>query len=397
MRILHLNQNSSQQGGAESYIADVAGALLTRGHESHLIAFAPDDTGESIMETTHAPAPDWPLSIATAVSVLSDVISRFRPDVAYLHNVYHPDLVAWVAQRLPAVAYVHGPYMVCPGSAQYLRRSMKVCSRTAGAICLFNAQTEKCCWGRDPIKHLRLLSRVKAFSHAYTHVKAIIVGSRFMQQLLVNGGTPTDKIRILPPVLIHDPLPPALTFDDSRTVLYAGRLTAEKGLRHLIEALASVTTDWRLIVAGDGPEREACQALTRQLSIADKVEFTGWLSGREVAQRMDECAVVAFPSLWPEPFGRIGPEAYRHGRPVVGYATGGIPEWLAHGQTGYLVEPGNIRALAERLQALLESPSLCTQMGQAARQVALTHWQAEAHIQQLLHVFRGVLDNWIEV
>ncbi len=393
MRILHLNQFSSRQGGAESYIADVAVALQTRGHESHLIAFTPNDADESIVTTTFAPVPNWPSPISAAANVLDAVIAKFRPDVAYLHAVYHPDLVTWIGQRLPTVAYVHGPYVVCPGSAQYLWRSMRVCPHAAGAICLLNAQAEKCCWGRNPIKHLRLLSRVKEFRHAYTHVKVIFVGSRFMQQLLVHGGISSDKIRILPPVLIHDPLPLASMTDDSQTVLYAGRLTAEKGPRHLIKALASVAADWRLIVAGDGPERQACHDLANQLGVLGKIQFKGWLNDRDMAQQFDECALVAFPSLWPEPFGRIGPEAYLYGKPVVAYSVGGIPEWLTHDVTGYLVEAGDTRALGQRLQALLESPALRAQMGHAARQTALMQWRAETHTQQLLHAFQDALGD----
>ena len=149
VRILHLNQFGSRKGGAEGYIADVIAALQVHGHESHLIAFTPDDAGKPIAATTYAPTPDWPASIDATVRVMSEVIARFRPDVAYLHTVYHPDAVAWIAQHLPTVAYVHAPYPVCPGSAQYLRRSARVCPHTAGAICLVSAQLERCCWGRS--------------------------------------------------------------------------------------------------------------------------------------------------------------------------------------------------------------------------------------------------------
>lgn len=391
MRILHLNQFSSRAGGVESYIADAAAALRALGHESHLVSFTPQDPVELITATTYAPLPDWPAPIERATDVIAHVIGRFKPDVAYVHAVYNPDLVAWLAQRLPTVAYIHGPYPVCPGSSQYLRRSERVCPERAGAICLLNAQLEKCCWGRSPIKHRQLLARVKAFEQAHRAVRHLIVGSRFMYELMVRGAGPAQHVSILAPVLIQEPLPALVAATGSRRVLYAGRLTPEKGLRHLIKALAMVQIDWQLVVAGDGPERAACQTLTDQLGIADRVEWVGWLSDVQMQEQYRRCALAVCPSLWPEPFGRIGPEAYIHGKPVIAYATGGIPDWLENDLTGYLVEPGDIATLARRIQAVLESPTLQAQLGENARRTAVTHWQAQAHARALQRVFEAAL------
>lgn len=387
MRILHLNQFGSYKGGVEGYIADVAAALLTRGHTSHLVALTPDADGAPLTATTLVPTPDWPSPCAASVIALEDLIAKFRPDVAYLHAVYHPALVSWVAERLPSVAYIHAPYPVCPGSAQYLRRSTKVCPHTAGVICLINAQIEKCCWGRHPVKHLRLLQRTREFTQAHYKLQKIIVGSEFMRDLIVRGGAPIDKIVCLAPVLIDPQQMPERGAADNVTVLYAGRLTSEKGITHLIRAMAAIPGEWRLLVAGDGPERKPSQALAGQLGVADRVEFLGWLDSHEMSECYQQCTVVGFPSLWPEPFGRVGPEAYVHGKPVVAYATGGVSDWLIDGETGYLVAPGDVAQLGQRLRQLLETPVLCRQMGEQARRAALSHWTAESHITQLVHVF----------
>ena len=390
MRILHLNQYSSRRGGIESYIAEVAVALQTYGHEAPLIAFAPEDAGESILTTTFAPAPDWPSPIDAAADVFDNVIAKFRPDVAYLHGVYHPGIVNLIAGRLPTVAYVHAPYVVCPGSAQYLYRRAAICPHRAGLICLLNAQTENCCWGHNPIKHIQFLSRVKSFTHAYEQVGAVLVGSGFMRQLLMRGGISADQISILPPVLLEESAVSTPDAGHSRTVLYVGRLVREKGLRQLIEALASIEAEWDLIVAGDGPDRETCETLAAQKGIADRVRFVGWRSASEIDTLYNHCACVALPSLWPEPFGRVGPEAFSHGRPVVAYDSGGVSSWLDHGVSGYLVPYGNIALLRDGLQALLNSASLRRQMGQHAREKALSEWSVQAHIQRLLDVFHRV-------
>jgi glycosyltransferase involved in cell wall biosynthesis len=391
MRILHFNQFRSNRGGVESYIADVMVALKRLGHASHLVSFTPGDPAEIAEVTSYVPLPDWPGAIDTAAAAINEIIQQVQPDVAYIHAVYHPALIKWLGQRLRSVAYIHAPYPVCPGSAQYLRRSARICPHSAGAICLINAQLEKCCWGRDPVKHWRLLQRTRSFTQAYHELPRIIVGSEFMRELIVRGGAPADKIVRLAPILIDPQQLPEQSAADRATVLYAGRLTAEKGIAHLIQALAAVPMEWRLLVAGDGPERKPGEALARKLGVADRIEFLGWLDNQDLARRYRQCTLVAVPSLWPEPFGRVGPEASIHGKPVVAYATGGIADWLTDGQTGYLVAPGNIARLRERLQQLLESPGLCRQMGDLARRTAKQQWAADSHIEQLLCVFEEAL------
>ena len=106
-----------------------------------------------------------------------------------------------------------------------------------------------------------------------------------------------------------------------------------------------------------------------------------------------QCAVVAFPSMWPEPFGRIGPEAFVYGKPVVAYAAGGIPDWLDDGETGFLVAPGDVVQLGGRLHQLLASPELCQMMGVKAQARALTQWNSTRHIEQLLNAFDQAITN----
>ncbi len=391
MNILHLNEAGSYIGGVEGYIAEVAAALQAAGHASHLVYFEPDDAGTLLDDTTYAFLPEWPKVSAQAQQTLAGVIARFRPDVAYIHAVYHPGIVEWIAQRLPTVAYVHGPYLVCPGSAQYLRRRAKVCPHIAGLVCLCNAQIEDCCWGRNPLRHAHLLRRVRAFASAYRHVRHVFVGSRFMVNLLQRGGIAPEKLSLLSPVLNTEPLPPLSPAADSRTVLFAGRLTPEKGLAYLIQALSKVACDWQLVVAGDGPERQSCEMLAKQLGMADRVRFLGWLSPAEMRANLQACACVAVPSLWPEPFGRLGPEAFLQGRPVVAFAVGGVTTWLEDGVSGYLVESGDVIGFARSLERLLGSPDLCHQMSQHARRKAVAEWNAQSHIAQLLAVFTKVL------
>jgi glycosyltransferase involved in cell wall biosynthesis len=326
-----------------------------------------------------------------AIDMLGQLITQFAPHVAYVHAVYHPGLIRWLVERLPTVAYVHSPYLVCPGSAQYLRRSERVCPHAAGLICLINAQRERCCWGRNPWNHVLFLMRVRAFIRAYEGVQLILVGSRYMQRLLQRNGIPGARISVLPPVIGPRRLSSIVPAEESNTILFAGRLVPAKGLHHLVRALATIQSDWKLIVAGEGEERLACAELAHGLGVARSVHFVGWLDEREMQARIKASAAVAVPSLWPEPYGRVGPEAFFCARPVVAYAVGGIPEWLDDGVSGYLISPGDVVGLGQTIGFVLERPRLRAQMGQRARQYAVSTWRASAHVEQLIRRFQQAL------
>jgi glycosyltransferase involved in cell wall biosynthesis len=375
VRILQLNRHGARVGGAEGYIAEVSKALEAAGHETRLISLAPESVVDLLPGTVQVVAP----SLHATQTGIETEIERFCPDAAYVHAVYDPRLVRWLMERVPILAYVHGPYLVCPGSGQYLRRSMQVCWMRAGLSCLWNARTEGCCFGRNPMRHFEALRRVYEFMEVYSRL-SILVGSEFMRGLLIRNGIPDANISILPPVLLANQLPQPAASLDSKNLLFAGRLVPEKGLSVLIQALSQVSGEWKLRIAGDGPERSHCEESARQLGLGRRIEFLGWRSETEMTDLYKQCAFVVAPSLWPEPFGRIGPEAASHGRTTVAFDVGGVQTWLDHGETGYLAPFNDVSALAAAAQKLLDDPEQCRRAGQRAFAVACARWNQSRHV-----------------
>jgi len=386
MKILHFNEFGSTVGGVERYIADISNALASAGHETVLVSFAPEDASKLMPGTVQIVASRTEVVLAGIDRVMDD----FRPDVAYVHAVYDPQVIHWILSRLPAIAYIHSPYLVCPGYALFLRRSSQVCGRTAGPGCVVNAQIERCCFGRNPIHHVRRLRQVRSLLEATSKVDAL-VGSEFMRRQLIANGLSAQRVSVLAPFLVNESVSEYTRTSDPTVILFGGRVTAEKGLRQLIEALKSLQADWQLIVAGDGPDRAACEQLAERLDIAQRIEFAGWVEPAQMKALYQRCAFVVMPSLGPEGFGRIGPEAFVHGRPVVAYAVGGIPDWLEDGETGYLAVPGDVNSLSLAIARLIENPDDQERMGQTARERAGVHWNAETHVQKLVACFQAAI------
>jgi glycosyltransferase involved in cell wall biosynthesis len=138
--------------------------------------------------------------------------------------------------------------------------------------------------------------------------------------------------------------------DEPPHVLYAGRLSEEKGVLELVEAAEGLP----LVVAGDGPLRDRVPGAL------------GFVPHDELLRLYERAAVVVCPSRR-EGFGVVCAEAMAHGRPVVASAVGGLRDLVVDGETGLLVPAGDVAALRAALERLLGDAALRARLGEAGR------------------------------
>jgi glycosyltransferase involved in cell wall biosynthesis len=163
-----------------------------------------------------------------------------------------------------------------------------------------------------------------------------------------------------------------------------GSLTPHKGQAVLLRALAGLRGadapapdppgGPSLVLAGDGPERPALEALARDLGIAPRVHFLGLRP--DARALLPALAVVAVPSLGREGLSLSALEAMDAGLPVVASRTGGLPEIVEEGVTGHLVPEGNPQALAAALAALLADPRRARAWGEEGHRRVERHFRA---------------------
>jgi len=169
-----------------------------------------------------------------------------------------------------------------------------------------------------------------------------------------------------------------------KRVLFVGRLIWRKSVHDLLQAFSRVlekVPESKLIVVGDGPQREALFNLAQKLEIQDKVEFTGTLVGKELWEKYRECDVFVMPSKETrtdmEGFGMVFLEAGLFKKPSIGTWAGGIPEAVLHGETGILIPQGDIVALEKAMEQLLTNEDLAKKLGQNAydRVISKFSWE----------------------
>lgn len=165
-------------------------------------------------------------------------------------------------------------------------------------------------------------------------------------------------------------------------VLFVGRIVPQKGFDLGLQAFAQILTErpeTRLVIAGDGIARAALERQAGELRIAGAVAFTGWAAVDRVRELMRAARLVAMPSRY-EPFGLVALEAAQMRRPVVGFAVDGLPEAVANGSSGILVEPGNVDALAAAMLRLLEDRMLAARLGDGGYERARSAASWDAHV-----------------
>jgi glycosyltransferase involved in cell wall biosynthesis len=212
----------------------------------------------------------------------------------------------------------------------------------------------------------------------------VTVASEYIRQLSISNGVAADRVSVIP---YYTSCPAHVTPAHSRTILFVGRITPEKGLDLLLDALTRVPGDWHLSVVGDGIGMAQTRARVHDMGLAPRVTFHGWLNGDALVQAYRDAAVVVVPSRWPEPFGIVGIEAMAHGRPVVAFGVGGIPEWLTDGVGGFVVPPADVATMADRIVSVLANPAEAEAMALRGRARVLRDFSEEAHLDKLVPLY----------
>lgn len=227
--------------------------------------------------------------------------------------------------------------------------------------------------------------------------QAFVTPSRFVKKMAVlRQGIPEEKIHVIPHGVDVQRFYPGPHPEEGR-VLFVGRLVELKGLHHLIEAVSQIRASFpriHLRVVGDGPERRVFEELARR-KLGTACTFVGALPHQGVRDEMQKAFAFCMPSISmpngeAESFGMVFLEAQACGVPVVAYAVGGIPEVVAHGETGFLARENDVEALARHLKALLENVDLRNAMGRAGRARVETHFNRRRQNEALENLYQRI-------
>jgi len=395
MRLIVATRQLGFGGGVETHLQAVLPLLHDRGHTLAILHEHPAIDGAQLLLDGGPPIRRFSAAGRSVDAVLDDV-DAFAPDWIYNHGLDSPDLEAGLTRRFACLLYAHNYYGICiSGTRCHSGQDILPCQRAFGLACLA-VYLPKHCGGRNPWTMLQRY-RIEARRHqTLRRYAAILVASRYVASQFERCGIHPRMIHtvpLFPPGVVPTPQPPASRPFTGR-VLFLGRITAQKGLDHLatalVEAQTSLGRPLQLVVAGDGPNRDAMLARARQCGLA--TEALGWISAAQRNDLMAGIDLLAVPSTWPEPFGLVGLEAGCLGVPSVAYATGGIPDWLRPGISGELAteSPPRPPDLARAILRALQDPAHWQALREGAWRQS-HNWSPEAHLACFLKVVEQAL------
>ena len=385
MRIVVAQDALHAEGGVETYLASVIPALRARGHSVALLFVRRGSAAPLIGDVDGPQVAVEPPHIERAFAELS----AWGPDVCFSNNMAPLEIERRALDEWPVVKFMHGYFGTCVSALKTHAFPFRTaCSRTLGPACLA-LYAPRHCGSLTPAALAGGYQWARAQQALLARYAAVVVASDHMAEEYARHGVPRDRLAMLP-LFTSLTLPePAATPGES--VLFLGRMTSLKGGDLLIRAVSRAAQQLGrsipLVMAGDGPQRSSWERLASRKRV--DVSFPGWLDVDRRVEALSHAAVLAVPSVWPEPFGLVGLEAAAMGVPAVAFDTGGIRQWLHHQVSGLLVPPsGGYVALAGALHELLEDRGLRARLSRGAL-VTARAMSVDAHLAAL----EGVLED----
>lgn len=229
----------------------------------------------------------------------------------------------------------------------------------------------------------------------------VITISEGIRQVLLQEGLPPDKLTCVHSAVDTDKYRPGCEREwlqhelglaaDQKLIGMAAQFIERKGHQTLLDAIPDILQrhpKTRFLLFGQGPLHEHIQQRTREHGLTEQVLFPGF---RKDLHRILPCLDILVHPAFMEGLGVTLLQAAACGIPIVAGRAGGIPEIVHEKHNGYLMQPGDVQALAQRVNQLLDDPAQARQFGQAGRSLALQHFSIEAMVSGNLSIYHAML------
>jgi glycosyltransferase involved in cell wall biosynthesis len=412
MRLLHLLHQylPEQVGGTELYTQWLAETLHDRGHDVSIffrrssemaVAPAQPQSGPRLWPAWSGPLTPTGRFLTTfgrrsLVEAFDRVLVQTQPELVHIqHLMGQPAaLIRCIRQRnIPYVITLHDYWWVCANAQLLTNYSQELCGGPH-----FYLNCARCSLARAGYRQNRWVLPLLAgplawrnflLGRALHSAERLIAPTEFVRRWYVKWGVPADKVLTIPHGLPLSGLAataPAPAASLPFRLAYIGGLSFQKGVHRLIEAVAGLSGEVELWLAGDETTDPAYVARLRAAA-PPQTRFWGKLSRAQVWDLLTQVAVVVVPSLWYETFTFVISEAFAAGVPVVASRLGPLADRVRHGVDGLLVAPDDPLALRAALQQLLDDPALLARLRRGIAPVE----DIESHTSKIEALYQQIL------
>jgi glycosyltransferase involved in cell wall biosynthesis len=298
---------------------------------------------------------------------LTCLLRREQVDVLHLHSMSYTGInaiIAAVLARVPVIIETHHqgaiaePSTIMEKIVLFLKRRF-----ITKFIALYKAQAESLESIGVPLDRVMVVPSgidVPKFDLD----KATVVGASSDRAVVASSGTNTAPFDLDKATVVHEP-----------SIFRLGmvtRIAEGKGHKELLSAVAELVKQYpqlRVTMIGDGPLRSAVEKQIRELGLENVIKLTGWVPNNHVPLLLRDTHAIVLPSyFWGEAFPVTLMEGMAMGLPAIGTRWAGIPDLIIDGETGLLIEPGNVLDLVRAIEQLIANPALAVAMGRRAKE-----------------------------
>ena len=340
------------------------------------------------------------------------LLEDFEPDVVHLNLVHRQltfsilDAPYFKTHKVPVVYTAHDYIPICPACTM-LDGDGNVCDDCLSGD--FSSCIRKSCVKGSKAKSLLAAEEARFLRRhgCYLKIDRVIAPSQFMRDKLIEGGFPSEQVVYMQNFAKDEVLSSARKDDDpterdSPYLLFFGRLSSEKGIDVLVDAFIKAAPflpgKLRLVIAGDGPERQSIKARIAavETDVSNRIELVGFQSGLAMQRYVERASLAIASSRWRENMPYSIVEAFALGTPVIGTNIGGIPELVEEGHTGLLCEPGDVDSLSQAIirgAELAQDREAYTTMQKNCRSYVLERCSQDQYMKDLIALYRELIDS----
>jgi len=272
-----------------------------------------------------------------------EAVEDFKPNIIHVHHAFP---FSWAARfikstyQIPYVISIHGSELpTAQKDKRYIALTMDALRKAKRII---------------PNSYYTRDWMLKVFGDEYRDQIRVIPGGVDINRFKKTNASEIDKM---------------FNIKGEKVVVFAGKLTAYKGVKYLVKAAKKIRG--KVLILGDGPERKNLEKMVKEEKI-NNVKFLGHLGSNTdfLVKFYSRANVFVAPSIWDEPLGLVILEAMACETPVVVTRKGGIPLAVKDGQNGLFIRPRNSNDIVEKINLLLTNENLRNKMAKKARQIA---------------------------
>ena len=359
-------------GGLTVYVRTLAKNLLKMGHEVRVFclendAMTDDDHSISVTIPAISVVPKVKGKLGFAPVRLQKKINEFNPDLIHNHSQFAMGLQAIMIARHNKIPLIHHYHMYLEGSLELFPGVVQQVPRLARNVLHYENR-----WFFNKADHVFTPSQTMQRHLRKCDVKTAISVIPF--GIDPTTFKPVERSSNRPFILLH-----------------VGRLSPEKRVRDLLPIFRAFATgkECRLVIIGNGPEKDLIHKDLIRFDLSDQVEVIEWLPREDLVSHYQNADVFVTLSEM-ETFGIVLLEALACGLPVIGADAGAIPDMIQDGKNGFLIPPDQTDLAGERLSTLYSDLELCQTMGREGVRIAAQFDEAVV-MQQIVSEYRQLI------